>query len=58
MMSLIVTRTLKILAVLFIEIFIFGMGEYVQEKEHDHDTEVASRILFMFFTTILICLVW
>lgn len=58
MMSLILTRTLKILAVLFIEMFVFGMGECVKEKEHDHDTEVASGILFVFFAIVLIWLVW
>lgn len=56
MMSLILTRTLKILAVLVIETFIFGMGE--NHKEATRDAEFALGILFMLFTAILIWLVW
>lgn len=55
-MNLILTRTLKILAVLVIEMFIFGMGE--GHKEAKRDTEFALGILFMLFTVILVWLVW
>lgn len=58
MMSLILTRTLKIVAVLFIETFVFGMGELHGEEKLDDDREFASKILFVFFAVILAWLVW
>ena len=56
MFSLVIRRTLKILAVLVIETFIFGMGE--NHKEAKGDTVFALGFLFMLFTAILIWLVW
>ena len=58
MMNLIVTRTLKIFAVLFIEMFIFGMGELHEEVKLDRDRVFALKILFVFFAVILAWLVW
>lgn len=56
MTMLIVTRTLKIVAVLVIEMLIFGIGKIYDSL--DKTDAFAKGIDFMIFTAILVWLVW
>lgn len=56
MMSLIMTRTLKITAVLLIVIFIFGIGD--NHGNPDGKDKFADGIILGACTAILMLLVW